>query len=135
MKNQTKQIKKEIGDKAFSTPIVIIVILIIIALIGGLYILINDNQYTNSIKKNQSSDSRVNIASQNTTSIKSNLPPDATKCLVKLYGSDYERKLISGEIDANEMQNSISGCMTESTETQRRQTSSAFEAFKHLFAR
>lgn len=64
-----------------------------------------------------------------------NFPPQADECLVKLYGPDYNRKMMSGEINPNDIQNSIKECMQGSMETQLRQTSAVFEAVKHFLSR
>lgn len=64
-----------------------------------------------------------------------NFPPQANECLVKLYGTDYNQKIMSGEINPNEVQNSITECMQGSMELQRRQSSAVFEAIKHFLSR
>ena len=49
-------------------------------------------------------------------------PPQAEECLVKIYGANYKESMLKGEINPNDIQNSISKCIEENIRAEHEQT-------------
>lgn len=57
-------------------------------------------------------------------------PPQAEECLVRMYGSDYKEKLLSGMINPVEINNAVQSCIEENIRLQQFQTSAVLESLK-----
>jgi hypothetical protein len=62
--------------------------------------------------------------------IELNFPPQAKECLVRMYGSDYEQKLLKGEINPAEIQSAVQSCIEENIRVEQFQTSTVLESLK-----
>jgi len=135
MKNENKE--------QMSTNTIIGIVAIIVIALGALFLLGNEGSNelntANVLQTEQASgNTELDFDDDSPSAIpelKLNFPPAANECLIELYGYDYSQRLMSGNIDPNEAQNAIEECMEISTELERRQSSSVFEAVKHFLHR